>query len=99
MGISATHENKAARRDSDETMDYDAWCDAANANAGDGARRWKEKYDTVNGEVSIDVPIIVPEVERCPVVTVENQKPWNETMIREIQKKTEKRDGGDILFV
>lgn len=55
--------------------------------------RWKEKYDTVNGEVSIDVPIIVPEVERCPVVTVENQKPWNETMIREIQKKTEKRDG------
>ena len=91
MGISATHENKAARRDSDETMDYDAWCDAAYANAGDGARR--------NGEVSIDVPIIVPEVERCPVVTVENQKPWNETMIREIQKKTEKRDGGDILFV
>ena len=55
--------------------------------------RWKEKYDTVNGEVSIDVPIIVPEVERCPVVTVENQKPWNETMIREIQKKTEKRVG------
>lgn len=43
--------------------------------------------------MSIDVPIIVPEVERCPVVTVENQKPWNETMIREIQKKTEKRDG------
>lgn len=55
--------------------------------------RWKEKYDTANGEVSIDVPIIVPEVERCPVVTVENQKPWNETMIREIQKKTGKRDG------
>ena len=53
--------------------------------------RWKE--------VSIDVPIIVPEVERCPVVMVEHQKPWNETMIREIQKKTEKRDGGDILFV
>ena len=39
MRISATHENKAARRDSDETMDYDAWCDAAYANAGDGARR------------------------------------------------------------
>lgn len=39
MRISATHENKAARRDSDETMDYDAWRDAAYANAGDGARR------------------------------------------------------------
>ena len=61
--------------------------------------RWKEKYDTPNGEVCVDVPIIVPEVERCPVVTVENQKPWNETIIREIQKKTAKRDGGDILLV
>lgn len=39
MRISATHENKAAKRDSDETMDYDAWRDAAYANAGDGARR------------------------------------------------------------
>ena len=38
MRISATHENKAARRDSDETMDYDAWRDAAYANAGDGVR-------------------------------------------------------------
>ena len=39
MRISATHENKAARKDSDETMDCDAWRDAAYANAGDGARR------------------------------------------------------------
>ena len=61
--------------------------------------RWEEKYDTPNGEVSVDVPIIVPDVERCPVVTVENRKPWDETMIREIQKKTGKRDGGDILLV
>ena len=61
--------------------------------------RWKEKYDTPNGEVSVDVPIIVPDVERCPVVTVENRKPWDETMIREIQKKAGKRDGGDILLV
>ncbi len=90
-------------------MDCGAWHDAAYANAGDGARRdgfiselrgqveqmgrWKEKYDTPNGEVSVDVPIIVPDVERCPVVTVENRKPWDETMIREIQKKTGKRDG------
>lgn len=61
--------------------------------------RWEEKYDTPNGEVSVDVPIIVPDVERCPVVTVENQKPWNETIIREIQKKTGKRDGENILLV
>ena len=39
MRISATHENKAAKRDSDETMDYDVWRDAAYANTGDGARR------------------------------------------------------------
>lgn len=32
--------------------------------------------------------------ERCAsryAVTVENQKPWNETIIREIQKKTGKK--------
>ena len=39
MRNSVAHENEAARRDSDETMDYDAWRDAAYANAGDGARR------------------------------------------------------------
>ena len=60
---------------------------------GEAMGRWTQTYDTPNGEVSVDVPIVVPDVEHCPVVTVENQKPWNETMIREIQKKTEKRDG------
>ncbi len=61
--------------------------------------RWKEKYDTVNGEVSIDVPIIVPEVERCPVVTVENQKPWNETNDPRNSEENGKKRRGDILFV
>ena len=109
MRISATHENKAARRDL-----MKRWIEALGVmllmptlamaqgemvsiselrGQVEQMGRWKEKYDTANGEVSIDVPIIVPDVERCPVVTVENQKPWNETMIREIQKKTGKRDG------
>ena len=61
--------------------------------------RWTQTYEAHGRTIEVDIPIIVPEVERCPVVTLENQKPWNETMIREIQKKTEKRDGGDILFV
>ena len=60
---------------------------------GEAMGRWTQTYDTPNGEVSVDVPIVVPDVERCPVVTVENRKPWDETMIREIQKKTGKRDG------
>ena len=109
MRNSVAHENEAARRDSDETMDCDAWHDAAMPTLVmaqgemfsitelrgqvEQMGRWKEKYDTPNGEVSVDVPIIVLEVERCPVVTVENQKPWNETIIREIQKKTGKREG------
>lgn len=55
--------------------------------------RWKEKYDTVNGEVSIDVPIIVPEVERCPVVTVENQKPWMRQWSEKFRRKRKKETG------
>ena len=42
---------------------------------GEAMGRWTQTYDTPNGEVSVDVPIVVPDVERCPVVTVENRKP------------------------
>lgn len=109
MRISATHENKAARRDLMKRwiavlgvmllMPTLAMAQGEMVSVSElrrqseQMRRWKEKYDTPNGEVSVDVLIIVPDVERCPVVTVENQKPWNETIIREIQKKTGKREG------
>lgn len=32
--------------------------------------RWTQTYDTPNGEVSVDIPIIVPEVENMPILQV-----------------------------
>ena len=32
--------------------------------------RWTKTYDTPNGEVSVDIPIIVPEVENMPILQV-----------------------------
>ena len=35
---------------------------------------WQESFDTPNGQVTIDAPIIVPEVETMPVLTMEGAK-------------------------
>ena len=35
---------------------------------------WKETFETPNGQVTIDAPIIVPDVEKMPVITVEKAK-------------------------
>lgn len=35
---------------------------------------WRETFETKNGEMTIDVPIIVPDVETMPVLTVEKAK-------------------------
>ena len=32
--------------------------------------RWTKTYDTPNGEVSVDIPISVPEVENVPILQV-----------------------------
>ena len=32
--------------------------------------RWTQTYDTPNGDVSVDIPIIVPEVENVPILQV-----------------------------
>ena len=32
--------------------------------------RWTQTYDTPNGEVSVDIPVIVPEVENVPILQV-----------------------------
>lgn len=32
--------------------------------------RWTQTYDTPNGEVGVDIPIIVPEVENMPILQV-----------------------------
>ena len=32
--------------------------------------RWTQTYETPNGKVSVDIPIIVPEVENVPILQV-----------------------------
>ena len=53
---------------------------------------WKETFETPNGEVTIDAPIIVPDVERMPVFTVEPAKPLTQELYNTIVqgKKTSK---------
>ena len=37
---------------------------------GEAMERWTQTYDTPNGEVSVDIPVIVPEVENVPILQV-----------------------------
>ena len=54
---------------------------------------WKETFSSPNGEVTVNVPIIVPDVEMMPVLTVENAK-ISEEMFNRIAagKKTGDKD-------
>lgn len=35
---------------------------------------WRETFDTPNGEVTVDAPIVVPDVEAMPVITVKKAR-------------------------
>lgn len=50
------------------------------AQATDGV--WQETFDTPNGEMTVDVPIIVPDVETMPVVTVRRRRSAKHCSIR-----------------
>ena len=39
---------------------------------------WQETFETKNGTVTIDVPVIVPDVDVMPVMTMEKANPSNE---------------------
>ena len=54
---------------------------------------WQKTYDTPNGEVNVDIPILVPDVEKCPVITVENDKPFTREIADEMLKTAFKQDG------
>ncbi|MBQ7886507.1 MAG: hypothetical protein IJ313_06385 [Clostridia bacterium] len=41
---------------------------------------WQETFDTSNGQVTVDAPIIVPDIEKMPVITVEAAKPLSKEM-------------------
>lgn len=52
---------------------------------------WTETFDTPNGQVTIETPIIVPNVETMPVLTVEGAK-ISEELFNQI---TQGKKGGD----
>ena len=47
--------------------------------------RWQARYPAGGGETAIDCPIIVPETEKMPVLTVERLKPSKEEFDRVIK--------------
>lgn len=46
--------------------------------------RWKKTYDTPNGTLEIDAPIIVPHTDAAPVFMVERAKPLSQAQYDEI---------------
>ena len=48
---------------------------------GEAMGRWTQTYDTPNGEVGVDISIIVPEVENVPILQV------NAVMGKTLRKK------------
>ena len=35
--------------------------------------RWTKNYDTPNGEVSVDIPVIVPDVDELPILEIQSE--------------------------
>ena len=48
---------------------------------------WKETFETKNGTVTVDVPIIVPNIDQIPVLTLERAKISEELFDRIAQGK------------
>ncbi|MGN0774132.1 MAG: hypothetical protein ACI4MP_10150 [Candidatus Ventricola sp.] len=59
---------------------------------------WRETFDTPNGEVAVDAPIVVPDVEAMPILTMEGAKISEElyNWILLGEKSGEKKD--DIIY-
>ena len=41
--------------------------------------RWTKTYEAYGRTIEVDVPIIVPEVDELPIVTVQAYNPYSET--------------------
>ena len=54
--------------------------------------RWRRTYETPTGTLEVDIPILMPDVEECPVITVENDKPFNREMVNEMQNRATRDD-------
>ena len=60
--------------------------------------RWTKTYDTPNGEVSVDIPIIVPEVENVPILQVSAVMGKDVAEEKELHKSVDQENAGAGIF-
>ena len=60
--------------------------------------RWTKTYDTPNGKVSVDIPIIVPEVENVPILQVSAVMGKDVAEERGLPKAADQENAGAGIF-
>ena len=60
--------------------------------------RWTQTYDTPNGKVSVDIPIIVPEVENMPILQVSAVMGKDVAEERGLHKSVDQENAGAGIF-
>ena len=60
--------------------------------------RWTKTYDTPNGEVSVDIPIIVPEVENMPILQVSAVMGKDVAEEKGLHKSVDQENAGAGIF-
>ena len=60
--------------------------------------RWTQTYDTPNGEVGVDIPIIVPEVENMPILQVSAVMGKDVAEERGLPKAADQENAGAGIF-
>lgn len=65
---------------------------------GEAMERWTQTYDTPNGKVSVDIPIIVPEVENVPILQVSAVMGKDVTEEKGLLKSIDQENAGAGIF-
>ena len=60
--------------------------------------RWTKTYDTPNGEVSVDIPIIAPEVENMPILQVSAVMGKDVAEEKGLHKSVDQENAGAGIF-
>lgn len=60
--------------------------------------RWTKTYDTPNGEVSVDIPVIVPEVESMPILQVSAVMGKDVAEEKGLHKSVDQENAGAGIF-
>lgn len=60
--------------------------------------RWTKTYDTPNGEVGVDIPIIVPEVENVPILQVSAVMGKDVAEEKGLHKSVDQENAGAGIF-